>query len=125
LRLKSYKELEIWIRAIKLAEDIYRITTNGKFSKDFGLQDQIRRATVSVSSNIAEGFDRKNNKEFNRFLSFSKGSLGEMRSQLYIAYKIGYIPEIEFNEIDKNSEELGNQIGKFSTYLKKEVIKNK
>jgi four helix bundle protein len=77
----------------------------------------VRRAVISISSNIVEGFEKNNNNEFVRFLNISKGSAGEVRNQLYIALAVGYISQEEFNTLNKELEELANQIGSFITYL--------
>ena len=96
---------------------IYEITSEGAFEKDFALRDQIRRASISISSNIAEGFERKGNGEFKYFLSVAKGSVGELRSQLYLALDINYISGQKFQEIDSFSQELSKMIGSFISYL--------
>ena len=99
-----------------------------EFSKDFGLRDQVRRAIISVSSNIVEGFEKNNNNEFIRFLKIAEGSVGEVRNQLYIALAVGYITKEEFKKINKELEDLAGQIGGFIVYLEgkrrdKEFIK--
>lgn len=90
-KIKTFEDLKTWQNAIGLAKEIYVLTANGAFSKDFGLRDQIRRATVSISANIAEGFERRTPKEYLHFLSISKGSAGEVRSLLRVAYEVGYL----------------------------------
>ena len=82
---KRVEDIEVWQRARVLTREIYRISNLGSFSKDFGLRDQIRRASVSIMSNIAEGFERSGSGEFAQFLSMAKGSSGEVRTQLYIS----------------------------------------
>src|SRR4030042_2477670 len=86
-----FEDLEVWKTARELTNRIYGITANGSFSKDYGLRDQIRRAAVSVMSNIAEGYERGGNQELIQFLSVAKGSSGEARSQLYIAMDQAYL----------------------------------
>ena len=95
MRVKSFEDLEIWKEARRLTTTIYRITSEGKFSKDFALRDQIRRAVIFIMSNIAEGFERGGNQEFVQFLYISKGSCGEVRSQFYTALDQGYLSETE------------------------------
>ena len=85
MKVERLEDLNIWQRARKMTQEIYTITEKPKFSKDYALKDQIRRAGVSVMSNIAEGFERGSNKEFVQFLYIAKGSIGEVRSQLYVA----------------------------------------
>ena len=80
-----FEDLDAWKIARELTRDVYRVTSGEKFSRDFGLKDQIRKASVSIMSNVAEGFERDGNREFCNFLSIGKGSAGEVRSQLYVA----------------------------------------
>ena len=95
------------------------MTMSGKFKNDFGLKDQIQRAAVSVMNNIAEGFERDNNNEFIRFLRYSKGSAGEVRSLLYVAYDINYIDEDEFKNKFESAIDIITQIANFIKYLLK------
>ena len=119
MKFKKFEELPIWKLALKITKIIYDLTAKGKFSKDFNLRDQIRRAIISVSSNIVEGFEKNNNNEFIRYLKITKGSVGEVRNQLYIALSINYITTKEFEETNKMLEDLANQIGGFIGYLQK------
>ena len=80
-----FEDIESWQKARRLARRIYELTGNGDFARDFGLRDQIRRAAVSIMSNIAEGFERDSRREFARFLDIARASTGEVRSQLYVA----------------------------------------
>lgn len=91
--MRFQKDLEIWKEARRLTEAVYRFTRNSKFAKDFGLRDQIRRAAISIMSNIAEGFERGGNQEFIQFLYVAKGSCGEVRSQIYVALDQGYVDQ--------------------------------
>ncbi|PSQ92571.1 MAG: four helix bundle protein, partial [Bacteroidetes bacterium SW_4_67_19] len=79
-----FEDIESWQKARRLARRIYELTGNGDFARDFGLRDQIRRAAVSIMSNIAEGFERGSRREFARFLDIAKASAGEVRSPLYV-----------------------------------------
>ena len=89
--VKNFEELEIWKEARRLTCAIYDLSKAPKFSKDFSLRDQMQRATVSIMSNIAEGFERGGNQEFIQFLYIAKGACGELRSQLYVALDQGYV----------------------------------
>jgi four helix bundle protein len=91
--IQNFEDLEIWKDARALTRAIYRLTADPKFSKDFGLRDQIQRAAVSIMSNIAEGFERGGNQEFIQFLYVAKGSCGEVRSQLYTAMDQNYLDQ--------------------------------
>ena len=93
------KTWKIWKQARELSNNIYAITNKAGFTRDSGLRNQIRRAAVSVMSNIAEGYERGGNKELLQFLSIAKGSCGEVRCQLYIAGDLGYIEKNECNRI--------------------------
>jgi four helix bundle protein len=89
--IEKFEDIEAWQKARELTREIYRVTNQGAFAKDFGLRDQIRRASVSIMSNIAEGFGRGGNREFIQFLSMAKGSVSEVQAQLYVAVDVGYI----------------------------------
>ena len=89
--VKNFEDLEIWKTARRLAQDIYRLTAESKFSKDYRFRDQIRSAVISIMSNIAEGFERGGNQEFVQFLYIAKSSCGEVRSQLYVAVDQAYV----------------------------------
>ena len=88
-RLKNFKELDVWIESCELAVEMYDVTNKGEFAKDFGLRDQIRRCSVSIPSNIAEGKERETVNELIRYLYIAKGSAGELSAQLFIAFRIG------------------------------------
>lgn len=121
--VKYFEELEIWKEARLLTNAIYKITLDSAFSKDFGLRDQIRRAAVSIMSNIAEGFERGGNPELIQFLYIAKGSCGEVRSQLYVAKDQGYIVDEKFNELFKSFKRLSVMISNMIAYLKSSGMK--
>ena len=117
MKITKFENLKIWQLSLRITKKIYDLTSRGRFSKDFNLRDQIRRAVISVSSNIVEGFEKNNNNELIRFLKIAKGSVGEVRSQLYIALAVNYITQFEFDKLNKELIDLSNQIGKFINYL--------
>jgi four helix bundle protein len=117
MRVTKFEDLKIWQIALKITKEIYDITSKKEFFKDFSLRDQIRRAIISVSSNIVEGFEKNNNNEFIRFLKIAKGSIGEVRNQLYIALAVNYINQEEFEKLNNELIELAKQVGKFISYL--------
>jgi four helix bundle protein len=119
MKITRFEDLKIWQIALKITKEIYEITNKKEFSKDFSLRDQIRRAIISVSSNIVEGFEKNNNNEFIRFLIIAKGSIGEVRNQLYIALAVKYIDQDEFDKLNNELIELENQVGKLISYLEK------
>src|SRR4051812_5266235 len=98
-KFNSFEEINSWQKARLLNKRIYTITDSDLFRRDFDLARQIRRSSVSISSNIAEGFERNTDKEFIHFLFIAKGSAGEVRSQLYLAFDLNYITEEVFNEL--------------------------
>ena len=117
-KFNSFEEIISWQKARELNVIIYRvINSNDLFSKDFGLRDQIRRASISISSNIAEGFERQTTKEFIRFLYIAKASAGEVRSQLYLAFDINYISKSEFKELKLKINEVSKLISGLLKYL--------
>jgi four helix bundle protein len=94
-----FEGLQVWQKAKTLSVDVYRTCRVGGIARDFGLRDQMQRASVSVMSNIAEGYERYSRPEFKHFLSISRGSVAELRSQLYLASELGYIEEEDFRRL--------------------------
>jgi len=118
-----FEEIEGWQKARQLTQEIYAISKQGNFAKDFALRDQIRRAAISIMSNIAEGFERDGNKEFVQFLSSAKGSIGEVRTQLYVALDQNYIDQPTFNQLNALAIETAKKIGGLIKYLRRTDIK--
>ena len=94
-----YEDIHAWEQGRALVRSVYGLTCSPLFAKDYGLKDQVQRAAVSVCSNIAEGFERRGNAEFIKFLWIAKGSAAEVSSQLYHAYDVGYITEADFKRV--------------------------
>lgn len=117
MKYTKFEELPIWQESLRLTKQVYDLSANPKWSRDFKLRDQIHGAMISVSSCIVEGFEKNNNNELIRFLRISKGSLGEVRNQLHIALVVGYITQVEFDDINKKLAKLGSDIGGFIVYL--------
>ena len=115
---KSVEEIDAWKRGCRLAVHIYEITQTSQFDKDWGLRDQLRRSAVSISSNIAEGFERGGTTEFNRFIRIGKGSCGELRTQIYIAQAIGYVEKAIAQQIVTELKEISSMLSGLSKYLK-------
>ena len=122
MKATSFEELKIWQSARELTKEIYAITRLPEFSKDYRFVGQITAAMGSVMDNIAEGFERDGNKEFLQFLSIAKGSCGEVRSQIYRAYDVGYIDEDTFNTLLNKAKLLSSSIYFFAQSLKKSDI---
>ena len=120
-RIQEFEDLEVWKLARKLTVQVYALSRNGAFAKDYGFCNQIRRAVVSIVSNIAEGFERRSNSQFIQFLDIANGSAGEVRAQLYVALDLGYITQEQvqaaFNDI--------TSIGKMLTSLTRRLRVNK
>lgn len=119
-KVERFEDLIAWQKARQLAAEIYRISAQSDFSKDFGLRDQIRRAAVSTMSNIAEGFDRGSRSEFHQFLVIAKASCAEVRSQLYVAQDVGYIDQKTFEIVSGNTSELSRIIGGLRAAVQKQ-----
>jgi four helix bundle protein len=116
--LKRFEDIKVWKDARELTKCVYQVSSSGEFARDFGLRDQMRRAAVSVVSNIAEGFERDGNREFLQFLSQAKGSCGEMRAQLYIALDLGYVKAEECESLLTMAVNISRQISGLISYLK-------
>lgn len=117
-KFKSFEEIISWQKARELNKLIYEITNkNPNFSRDFGLRDQIRKSSISISSNIAEGFERETTKEFIRFLFIAKASAGEFRSQLYLAFDLAYIESENFEDLKNRVNEVSKTISGLIKYL--------
>ena len=116
-RIEQFEDIDAWKKARELAQAIYEVTSVAEFARDFGLRDQIRRAAVSVMSNIAEGFERSGDKEFRQFLSLAKGSAGEVKAQLYVALDARFLSQEQFDQLYSLATETDRLIGGFMRYL--------
>src|SRR5262245_5765104 len=124
MAVKNFEDLNVWKQARQLTQEVYRLTKTEKFLKDFGLRDQIRRAAISVMSNIAEGFERGGNQEFVQFLYVAKASCGEVRSQLYITLDQGYATANDTEKLLQLFRRLsGMMISHLITYLRESDMK--
>jgi four helix bundle protein len=115
--VKNFEGLEVWRKARDLGVHIYQATQSGGFARDFGLRDQLRRASVSIISNIAEGFERGSNREFIHFLHMAKGSAGEVRAQLYLALDLKYLDQNQFHSLTEKATAISCQMASFIKYL--------
>lgn len=102
-KITRFEDIEAWKAARRLLNRVYELSDVGAFRRDFALRDQVRRAAISVLSNIAEGFERDGNKEFLQFLSHAKGSVGELRAQLYVALDRKYIDQSQFDDCSRQA----------------------
>jgi len=117
-KVENFEDLEVWKLARKLTGKVYALSRSGAFSKDYGFRDQICRASVSIVSNIAEGFERRSNHQFMQFLDIANGSAGEVRAQLYIALDLGYITQKEFQETVKDITSIGKMLTSLIRHLR-------
>lgn len=117
-KIEKIEDLQVWQLAIELTNSIYSVTNNTIFNKDFALKDQIRKSTISIASNIAEGFERNSTNQFLYFLVIAKGSAGELRTQLLIAKNQNYINQLTFEKINNEALEVSKKLGAFISYLK-------
>jgi four helix bundle protein len=123
MAVKNFEDLNVWKQARQLTQEVYRLTKTETFFKDFGLRDQIRRAAISVMSNIAEGFERGGNQEFVQFLYVAKASCGEVRSQLYVALDQGYATSNDSEKLLQLFRRLSGMISNLITYLRESDMK--
>lgn len=123
VRIEKFEDVRSWKKSRELTKLIYDITSEGQFSRDFGLKDQLRKASVSILSNIAEGFERGGDKEFLQFLAVAKGSCGEVRAQLYVALDQGYLPRERFEMLSALATEISGLLSGFMKYLKQSSLR--
>ncbi len=110
-KIERFEDLIAWQKARELTQAIYQMSRQGALAKDLGLARQIQRAAVSIMSNIAEGFERGGRREFHQFLSTAKASCAEVRSQLYVAFDVGYLGDSDFLQLLAQAEEVGRVVG--------------
>ena len=123
MMVKNFEDLEIWKEARRLMREIYQLTKDSRFSKDFGLSRQIQRAAISIMSNIAEGFEREGNREFIQSLYVAKGSCGEVRSHLYVAIDQSYVAPKNCDDLSQSFRRLSVMISNLIDYLKRSGMK--
>ena len=111
-KIEEFEDLVVWQKGIQMVKQIYVVTDEGKLSKDFGLKDQLRRASVSIPTNIAEGFERRSRKEYLNFLNIAKGSAGEVRSLLRVALEVGYMDTSTHSQLANLATELSRMLSK-------------
>jgi len=115
MRIEKFEDIVSWQKSKELTKNIYELFRD---SRDFGFKDQIQRASVSVMNNIAEGFERRGDKEFKHFLFIAKGSCGEVRSMLYLGLELNYITKDNFNKLSNLSIEISKLLSGFIKTLK-------
>ena len=123
MTIERFEEIEAWKLGRELTRAIYAASRRGEFARDFALRDQIRRAVISITSNIAEGFERGGNREFLQALAIAKGSAGEVRSQLYVALDEEYVTQPEFDQFHALCLRVSRLIARFIAFLAKSEIR--
>src|SRR3954462_1174715 len=123
--IDRFEDIMAWQKARSLTKDVYASTRVGAFARDFGLRDQIQRASVSTMANIAEGFERGGDKEFIQFLSHAKGSCGEVKSHLYVALDQQYVSQSQFTDLYNSADEVGKLLSGFMAYLRQSDLKGR
>jgi four helix bundle protein len=113
-KIESFEDLLVWQKGMEIVKQVYLISRQGELGRDFALRDQLRRAAISIPTNIAEGFERASRKEYVNFLNYAKGSTGEVRSLLNLTFELGYIEQ-------SRHEELRNAIMELSRYLANQI----
>lgn len=116
-KIERFEDIQVWQKARELNKIIYGITKNSRFSKDFSLKEQIRKASVSIMANIAEGFGRRSKKEFANFLNMAHGSAAEVQCHLYVGLDQNYIHQVDFKMLYNKVEEVSKMIQGFMNYL--------
>ena len=116
---QRFEDILAWQRARETTAAVHRVTSSGNFARDFGLRDQIRRASVSIMANIAEGHGRRSDKEFANFLNMAHGSAAECQSHLHVALDLGYLEQVEFERLYRAFEECSKMIIGLSQHLRR------
>ena len=117
MKISRFEDLLVWQKSRSLTVAIYQITGAGRFSRDYGLRDQVRRASVSVMSNIAEGFGRYGRTEMRRFVTIARGSVVEVQSQLYLAHDLAYLTDAEHKSLNARCVEVSRMLAALRTSL--------
>jgi four helix bundle protein len=123
--ITRFEDIEAWQLGRELKRSVYQCSKTGDFAKDFALKDQIRRAVISVTANIAEGFERDGNREFIQFLSTSKGSCGEVQDHLYTALDQFYVSQKQFDDLYRQAADIGRKLGGLMNYLQQSDIRGR
>ena len=123
--INRFEDIETWKMARRLVREIYAMSNEGKFSRDYAFRDQIRRAAVSIISNIAEGFESQTQALFITYLARAKASAGEVRAQLYLAFDLGYINQEEFSTLIREIKQISRSLYKFIKYLRSQPNTNR
>ncbi|SHI61997.1 four helix bundle protein [Geosporobacter subterraneus DSM 17957] len=117
-KFKTFEEIDAWVYSRELVKEIYQLTRSNNLSRDYGLKDQIQRASVSIMSNIAEGFERNSTKEFIRFLNIARGSSAEVKSLLYVLLDLGHVDQQTFGKLQAKTANISKTLLGLINYLR-------
>jgi four helix bundle protein len=123
--ITRFEEIRAWQTARELTKQVYEVSSRAAFGRDYGLRDQMRRAAVSVMSNIAEGYESETQEQFIRYLGYSKASAGEVRSQLYVALDVGHLDRAQFETLYDLVDKCSRQLNRFISYLRTQTGRNR
>ncbi|MFY0673845.1 MAG: four helix bundle protein [Bacteroidia bacterium] len=121
--VRSFEDLKVWQKGCQLYKEIFEITKRPEFNQDFDLRRQLRKSAGSIPDNIAEGYEREGNREYRQFLSISKGSAGELRSQIHRAYIVEFVSTIEMKDLKAKAEEVSRMLKCLMNYISNSEIK--
>ena len=124
-KVVKFEDLDVFKCSRQLTNEIFRITDNSREFRSFALRDQVRRASISIMSNIAEGFEKRTRQEFIHFLYIAKGSAGELRAQLMIAHDQKYLEDNKYEELNDQSRKISAMLSNFITYLTEQKFKER
>lgn len=122
--IKNFEELEVWQKSMDFCDEVFKLINETDLNKDFALRDQMNRSSISIPSNISEGFDRESNNQFSYFLKVAKGSAGELRTQLYLCKRRGYIEETKFQKLSNDIIQISKKCSSLLAYLRDHKKKN-
>ena len=120
-KIETFEDLKVWQKGISLVKQVYLVTRQGEISRDFGLRDQLRRAAVSIPTNVAEGFERYSRKEYVNFLNIAKGSAGEVRSLVRVALEVGYFDRPTYDELYNQALDLSRMLSSQINAIKRSL----
>lgn len=123
--ITRFEDIEAWQLGRELKRLVFQYSKVGEFARDFTLKDQMRRAAISVTANIAEGFEREGNREFIQFLSISKGSCAEVQDHLYTALDQSYVTQAQFDDLYRQAAEVARKLGGFINYLQQSDLRGR
>ena len=121
---RRFEDIEVWQLSRALVKDVYMLSSSEKIRKNYSIADQMQRAALSVMNNISEGFERQSNKEFTYFLKIAKGSVGEVRSMLYVLMDLNFIDDFQFQSYHNQTITISKSLSGFISYLKDTAVKH-